>query len=112
MIEHVSNVINDPDQRRNLLNVRRSSVLQDGLTKLARASFVPSRKLSVKFADDVGQSEGAVDLGGPTREFLRLSVRELFSESSMFAGDPGNKVLIPNAKGIFNNNIYSAFLKV
>ena len=92
--------------------MRHSSVLQAGLTKLARASFVPSRKLSVKFADDVGQSEDAVDLGGPTREFLRLSVRELFSESSMFAGDPGNKVLIPNAKGIFNKNIYSAFLKV
>ena len=34
-----------------------------------RASFVPSRRLSVKFADDVGQSEGAVDLGGPTQEF-------------------------------------------
>ena len=35
-----------------------------------------------------------------TREFLRLSVRELF-ESSMFAGETGNKVLVPNAKGIY-----------
>ena len=87
-------------ETRNLINVRRSNVLVDGMAKIARASFVPNRKLSVKFADDIGQSEGAVDLGGPTREFLRLSVRELF-ESSMFAGETGNKVLVPNAKGIY-----------
>ena len=99
--------MNDSDVRRNLVNVRRSNVLQDGLTKLARASFVPSRRLSVKFADDVRLSEGAVDLGGPTREFLHLSVHELFAKSSMFAGDFGNKVPVPNAKGIYkiDNNV-------
>ena len=86
---------------KNLINVRRSNVLQDGLNKISRASFVPNRKLSVKFADDVGQSEGAVDFGGPTREFLRLSIRELF-ESTIFGGDPGNKVLVPNVKGMSN----------
>jgi hypothetical protein len=106
--EHVANVMNETDVTRNLINVRRSNVLVDGLTKMSRASFVPSRKLSVKFADDVGQSEGAVDLGGPTREFLRLSVRELF-ESSMFAGEPGSRVLVPNVKGIKDSHcvIYS-----
>jgi hypothetical protein len=39
-------------ETRNLINVRRSNVLEDGLTKIARASFIPKRKLSVKFADD------------------------------------------------------------
>ncbi len=77
-------------ETRNLTNVRRSNVLVDGMAKIARASFVPNRKLSVKFADDIGQSEGTVDLGGPTREFLWLSVCELL-----------NKVLVPNAKGIY-----------
>ena len=77
-------------ETRNLTNVRRSNVLVDGMAKIARASFVPNRKLSVKFADDIGQSEGTIDLGGPTCEFLRLSVCELL-----------NKVLVPNAKGIY-----------
>ena len=86
------------DETRNLINVRRSNVLVDGLAKISRASFIPQRRLSVKFADDIGQSEGAVDLGGPTREFLHLSIRELF-ESSMFGGETGNRVLVPNAKG-------------
>ena len=54
--------------------------------------------MSVKFADDVGLSEGAVDLGGPTQEFLRLAVRELY-ESSMFSGEPERRVLVPNSKG-------------
>ena len=52
----------------------------------------------VKFADDIGQSEGAVDLGGPTREFLRLAIQELF-ESFMFSGEIGRRVLVPNSKG-------------
>jgi hypothetical protein len=30
-------------ETRNLINVRRSNVLEDGLTKIARASFIPKR---------------------------------------------------------------------
>ena len=61
----------------NLINVRRTHILDDGLKKLKKTSFVASRALSVKFSDYCGGSEGAVDLGGPTREFLRLAIREL-----------------------------------
>ena len=50
--EHVANVMDVTVETRNLINVRRSNVLEDGLTKIARASFIPKRKLSVKFADD------------------------------------------------------------
>ena len=28
--------------------------------------------MSVKFTDDIGNSEGAVDLGGPMKEFFTL----------------------------------------
>jgi hypothetical protein len=48
--------MDDEHTQRTLVNVRHNHVLQDGLAKLARASFVPTRPLSVKFADNVGQS--------------------------------------------------------
>ena len=90
--------MNETDITRNLINVRCSNILVDGLAKISRVSFVPSRKLSVKFADDIGRNEGTVDLGGPTSQFLHLSIRELF-QSSMFAGEIESSVLVPNVKG-------------
>ena len=36
--------------------------------------------------DDVGQSEGAIDAGGPRREFLSLLVEHL-QNSPLFIGD-------------------------
>lgn len=43
--------------------------------------------MSVKFTDDHGQSEEAVDLGGPRRELLTLVMLEL-QQSSLFANTP------------------------
>ena len=60
------------DAPKNLINVRRKYAFKDGLEKMKRAKFNASHPLSVKFADGSGQSEGAVDRGGPTREFLRI----------------------------------------
>lgn len=85
--------------------MRRKHYLKDALTKLAKPSFIPCRKLSVKFADDMGKSEGAVDLGGPTREFLRLSIREMFETSGMFGGDDKIKAVLPNSQGEKLNNM-------
>ena len=53
---------------------------------------------SVKFADELGSSEGAVDLGGPTREFLRLAVQEAFSTND-FVGTTSSKVIVINQEG-------------
>ena len=58
-----------------------------------------SRALSVKFSDDCGGSEGAVDLGRPTREFLRLAIRELFTSLEVFTGGDKSKVIILNSEG-------------
>ena len=58
-----------------------------------RVKFNASHPLSVKFADGSGQSEGAVDRGGPTREFLRLAIRQMF-DSKMFGGTDRNKVFL------------------
>ena len=88
----------DPDVAKNLINVRRNHVLEDGIAKMSRSRFDPSRPLSVKFADELGSSEGAVDLGGPTREFLRLAVQEAFSTNT-FIGTASSKVIVINQEG-------------
>ncbi|XP_046844585.1 G2/M phase-specific E3 ubiquitin-protein ligase-like [Xenia sp. Carnegie-2017] len=80
---------------KNIINVRRKHVFEDGIAKLGKKKFDPSRPLSVMFADEIGSSEGAVDLGGPTREFLRLAVSGAFS-SKAFLGLPSKKVLVMN----------------
>ena len=83
----------DGDAQKNLINVRRKHAFYDGLEKIKRGKFDASLPLSVKFADGSGHSEGAVDRGGPTREFLRLAIRQMF-ESKMFGGTTRNKVLL------------------
>ena len=85
--------------RRNYINVRRGHVLEDGINKINRATFQPDLPISVKFADDQGDSEGAVDTGGPTREFFRLAVNKLFTKVSVFQGPDNNKVLVHNIQG-------------
>ena len=82
----------------NLINVRRNHVFEDGISKMAQAEFEPSRLLSVKFADELGYSEGAVGLGGLTREFLRLAVREAF-QTNAFSGTATKKVIVLNQEG-------------
>ncbi|MGH0189678.1 UNVERIFIED_CONTAM: hypothetical protein FKN15_037320 [Acipenser sinensis] len=39
---------------------------------MSRPNFSPTKQMDIKFTDNEGISEGAVDLGGPKREFLRL----------------------------------------
>ena len=92
--------VNDPDCPKNFLNVRRKFVFLDGLQRIARPTFAPSAPISVKFPDEFGQSEGAVDLGGPTREYLRLALRQIYDSSNLFAGPQNSKVFILNQEGI------------
>eukprot|EP00794_Sanderia_malayensis_P001849 gene1849-2082_t len=44
------------------------------------------------FTDDVGNSEGAIDMGGPTREFLTLLMNTI-SRSSLFVGGEESRLL-------------------
>ena len=60
---------------------------------LTRKSFLPENKISVKFCDDIGTSEGAVDLGGPKREFFTL-VLDWFRNSQLFCGSDNCKYLV------------------
>ena len=60
------------------------------------------RQFSVKFADDDGNSEGAIDAGGPRREFLRLLIKAANEHAGLFYGKLDQRVLFPNATGMEN----------
>lgn len=53
-------------------NIIRRSVWGGASRAMGRSNFAPEKKVDVKFTDDYGTSEGAVDNGGPIREFFRL----------------------------------------
>ncbi len=72
-----------------------------------RKSFHPRNKISLKFTDDIGVSEGAVDLGGPAREFFTL-VTEWLVNSQLFFGAEMSKFLSLNAKCLEESEYYIA----
>ena len=82
----------------NYFNTNRHNVLDGAVTAMKRKSFHPLGRLSVKFSDDEGGSEGAVDASGPTREFLRLLMRNVES-ASIFEGSSDCKILSRNQNG-------------
>lgn len=63
------------NEGRTIVNIRRGHIWEDSCRCLQRKRFCPNAIISVCFADDFGNSEGAVDIGGPRREFLRLLVK-------------------------------------
>ncbi|XP_062401837.1 uncharacterized protein LOC134092781 isoform X2 [Sardina pilchardus] len=69
-------------------NLNRSCVLDGALRGFKRLSYSPQYQMTIKFSDDMGVNEEAVDLGGPRREFLRL-LMEALANSSMFEGRNG-----------------------
>lgn len=99
LADHIKEVMagqpSDLEVSKNLINVQRNHVFIDGIRKIGKPNFQASLPLSVKFADEIGSSEGAVDLGGPTREFLRLTIHDMFL-SNAFDGPANSKVLVLN----------------
>ena len=73
-------------------NICGNSVWEGTKRTMLRKSFSPSNKISVKFTDDIGVSEGAVDIGGPMREFMTL-VLEYLIDSELFTGSRNFKLL-------------------
>ncbi|XP_054608769.1 uncharacterized protein LOC129179453 [Dunckerocampus dactyliophorus] len=71
--------------KRCRFNINRSSVLDGALRGFRRLSYNPKHQMCIKFSDDLGMNEEAVDLGGPRREFLRLLMEALVL-SPMFEG--------------------------
>ena len=84
-------------------NVSRNHLWESARRGCSKKSFSPKNKISVKFTDDIGVSEGAVDLGGPTREFLSLLIKHI-NRSSMFIGDDGNKFITCLSKNLLTGD--------
>ena len=73
--------------------VNRAAVLDGAIRGFKRISYDPTHRISVRFSDDKGTTEEAVDLGGPRREFLRL-LTEALAQSEMFEGTEGNNLAL------------------
>lgn len=56
----------------------------------------PYNRISVKFGDNEGNRQGAVDVGGPKLEFLRLVVKAANEDSGMFIGPATCRSSFPN----------------
>ena len=79
-------------------NVVCTNMFSNAKRALNRKKFDPCHKVSVKFMDDVGYSEGAVDLGGPKREFFTLLLNSLLYESPLFFGHEHARYISLNQK--------------
>lgn len=81
-------------------NVVRTNIFESAKRALNRKKFDPRHKTSVKFMDDIGSSEGAVDLGGPKREFFTLLLQNLLFESPLFFGNTHSRFLSLSQKSL------------
>lgn len=88
-------------------NISRSHLWERALRGLRRKSFSPDNKVSVKSTDDSGTSEGAIDLGGPKREFFTL-VLDWIVNSQLFCGPEKRKFLSCNANYLGNDYFFYA----
>lgn len=97
IVEEIASCVNDDSIVR--FNIIRRNVWDGASRALSRPNFAPEKKVDVKFTDDHGTSEGAVDNGGPTREFFRLCLHEIKDKIGIFEGPANAKVLTCNSKG-------------
>ncbi|KAL7375259.1 hypothetical protein ABVT39_014430 [Epinephelus coioides] len=86
ILQDLSTKINH--QKKCKFNINRSTVLDGAIRGFKRGTYDPCHTISVRFSDDMGVPEEAVDLGGPRREFLRL-LMEALPHSPMFEGEEG-----------------------
>lgn len=99
-MEEIASRVND--NRTVRFNIIRRNVWDGATRAMGRSNFSPEKKIDVKFTDDYGMSEGAVDNGGPTREFFRLCLHEIKDNIGIFEGPPNAKVLACSSKGIYD----------
>ncbi|XP_031327303.1 G2/M phase-specific E3 ubiquitin-protein ligase-like [Photinus pyralis] len=93
-------------EKTNQFNVYRADVFHCCIRAIRRSSFDPFAKIDVKFSDIDGQSEGAVDMGGPTRELFRLLMNYL-KNSNLFMG-PDKKYISLDALALDKRYYYDA----
>lgn len=80
-------------QKKCRFNINRSAVLDGAMRGFKRGTYDPNAMMMIKFSDDMGQDEEAVDLGGPRREFLRLLMEALMLSPMFEGGEQQNLAL-------------------
>ena len=88
-------------------NISRSFVWEGAKRALTRKSFCAKNKMSVKFTDDIGNSEGAVDLGGPMKEFFTLVLQWMVT-SQLFCGPEHHKYISFQSTCLEGNDYFFA----
>ncbi len=83
-------------------NVSRSHIWESARRGFSKSSFFPTQKVSVMFTDDDGVSEGAIDLGGPTREFFTLVLNEMV-KGNLFEGNKQESQVLTCFSTYLNN---------
>ncbi|KAF5276798.1 hypothetical protein FQR65_LT16177 [Abscondita terminalis] len=87
-------------------NIYREDIFNCCVRAVQRKTFKPFNKISVMFSDIEGNSEGAVDIGGPTREMFRLLL-EYIKNSRLFFGNE-KKYITLNREALEKNHYFEA----
>lgn len=106
-ILHELAVINIDTENISKFNIFRSNIWDGVKRGMGRKSFSPKKKVSVIFTDDVGLSEGAVDMGGPMREFFTLALEKVLC-GQLFCGPEQQRLLSYNAKALKEEEYFMA----
>lgn len=91
-------------------NINRSAVLDGAIRGFRQLSYDPNKMMSIKFSDDRGTTEEAVDLSGPRPELLRLLMESL-AESDMFEGPKGRLNLALSSSGVYIRIFHNICIK-
>ncbi|XP_073727841.1 G2/M phase-specific E3 ubiquitin-protein ligase [Misgurnus anguillicaudatus] len=86
-------------------NINRANVWDGALRGFRRCSFDPACSMLVKFTDDAGLMEEALDSGGPTREFLTL-LMDAIKTRRVFEGKDNAKYLSYDSKAAEDNEYF------
>ena len=105
ILHNLSSVIRDTETSK--FNISRNHIWEGAKRALNRTSFDPKIRISVEFTDDMGISEGAIDLGGPGKEFLTIVTDRLLN-FHMFVGDAFSKFLSLNARSLEDGEYHLA----
>ena len=104
LVEQNSNI--NPTQI-SKFNICRSHLWEGAVRDLNRKSFSPAHKVSIKFTDNVGVAEGAVDSEGSMREFFTLIIFSLSSQ--LFCATEREKYL-SNISNYLTDDYYFSML--
>ena len=92
-------------------NIARNFMWEGAKRAVSRKSFSPVNKVSVKFTDDRGISEGAIDWGGPMREFFTLILQHIH-DSQLMCGPDNSRFLSYNVKCLEDRDYFIAGLMI